>query len=128
MRGDDGETPLHDAAYWGYSDMVETLLQQGIDINDNKNRIAYTPLHYAVRMNHPKTVETLLRHGADIESKTKLRGWTALHIAACLRYNEVVDVLMKHGADADARDANQQTPQMLAAQTDKELIQTKTKQ
>jgi len=55
----------------------------------------------------------LLDAGADVAA-TSEQGATALHIAAFMGHGEVVTVLLDSGAEVGARDANQNTPQMLA--------------
>lgn len=69
----EGETPLHLAARWGRTELVEELLEAGADVDalDNYER---PPLEGALRgNNYDDIVELLLQHNAD-ESLLKHEG------------------------------------------------------
>ncbi|KAK3605476.1 hypothetical protein CHS0354_001462 [Potamilus streckersoni] len=59
------------------SDVVETLVKHGVDIN-SCDYDGITPLHYAVRQKKLKVIETLILLGSDPSIRTKT-GETAIH-------------------------------------------------
>jgi ankyrin repeat protein len=65
-RGFADETPLHSAAYYGDLEMVQVLLDYGVDVNVQA-RAGSTPLNFGMigRLNDPRVVRLLLDHGAD---------------------------------------------------------------
>jgi ankyrin repeat protein len=70
-----GWTPLHAAAANGHTRMVETLIEQGADINA-QDLAGSTPLHLAAARGHTDTISILLGYGADASIKNT-RGQTA---------------------------------------------------
>ena len=94
-----GATPLHVAAEYGYSEIVEVLLEHGAtpNIRDKDGR---TPLHYAAMFGNSKVVEVLLEHGADPNIRNKY-GSTPLHYAAAFDYPKIVELLPKDLSDYD---------------------------
>jgi len=96
VREDDyGATPLHAAAEYGYSEIVEVLLEHGAAPNI-REKYGDTPLHYAAMFGNSKVVEVLLEHGADPNIRDK-QGATPLHYAAAFDYPKIVEVLHKKG-------------------------------
>ena len=93
---DYGNTPLHAAAIYGYSEIVEFLLNHGVDPNIRNKKYGATPLHYAAAYGNSKVVEVLLEHGADPNIRDK-NGITPLHFAAVSDYPKIVEVLHKKG-------------------------------
>ena len=67
-RNNNGDTALHLAAYNGYMNCVEMLLNRGIDIN-SKNNDGWTALHLAAEEGDTNIVEILLNRGIDINSE-----------------------------------------------------------
>jgi Ankyrin repeats (many copies)/Zinc finger, ZZ type len=63
--GDYGNTPLHEAAWGGYREVVIVLLENGADINACTT-IGVTPLHLAARNGFSCVVSTLLDKDADM--------------------------------------------------------------
>ena len=64
------ETPLHQAARKGHTEVVKILLNAGGRTNA-KGRYGITPLHWAARWGQTEVVEPLLDAGADINPKDK---------------------------------------------------------
>jgi len=94
VREDDkGATPLHVAAEYGYSEIVEVLLEHGVDPNI-RDKYGDTPLHYAAVFGNSKVVEVLLERGADPNIRDKY-GLTPLHYAAAFDYPKIVELLHK---------------------------------
>ena len=98
IQNEGGYTALHWAAFWGYNEVVISLLKNGVTDLNIKNNIGYTALHVAARKGHNEIVIELLKNGAtDVNIKDKI-GYTALHVAARKGHNEVVLELLKNGA------------------------------
>ena len=69
-RGYKGWTALHAAVLYGHLNIVEMLLDRGIDINSKANGIdinGWTALHEAARWGNMDIVEILLERGIDID-------------------------------------------------------------
>ena len=89
------DTPLHIAAYFGYGDIVELLLNHQVDVNA-KNSHGKTPLHRATFNGHKDVVNLLLTHGAIVNAKDNY-GDTPLCEAMTYGYAEIADTLRQHG-------------------------------
>ena len=89
--------PLHDAAAFGRTRIVELLLDKGADVNV-RNEGGETPLHYAARHGHTKVVEILLEHGANVSEKGTGCG-TPLQWAAGNGQIKTAQLLLAAGAD-----------------------------
>lgn len=93
-RGNDGQAPLYEAAYLGFTEIAKTLIAHGADINtgDGGDYEGETPLQIAARCGHTATVALLLDHGADAKAKDK-HGYTALEHAWDEGFADVVALL-----------------------------------
>jgi ankyrin repeat protein len=92
------ETPLYTAAYAGYTEIAELLLQANANVNArvaNGGSIIYA----ACMKNKPETVKLLLSHSADIHLSTYNRNWSPLE--AAFDYPEIVELLVKHRPPPD---------------------------
>lgn len=92
------ETPLYTAAYAGYTEIAELLLQAKANVNArvaNGGSIIYG----ACMRNKPEMVKLLLSHGADIHLSTYNRNWSPLE--AAFDYPEIVELLVKHHPPPD---------------------------
>ncbi len=88
-----GDTPLHRACEWGYSPIVQLLLQHqssaNNDINSNSGNIVSlkddegnTPLHRAIDHNQPlEMIQLLLQHDSTVIHSKNQRGETPFHRA-----------------------------------------------
>ena len=108
---------LRFAAQNGHSQIVQLLLEAGIDINiadDDKDddgqdehyehfRNRRTALHEAAGNGHLEVVTLLLEAGAHKDA-VDCSGRTALHDAAMRGHSEVVKLLLEASADKDAAD------------------------
>ncbi len=65
---DDGQTPLHIAAYYGCGIGVELLVENGADINA-KDKWGKTPLHNAAYKHDYEIASFLVSRGADVNAK-----------------------------------------------------------
>ncbi|KAI8075283.1 hypothetical protein BC940DRAFT_287918 [Gongronella butleri] len=64
-----GTTPLIYAACFGYADIVDVLVQEGVDL-DKQDKNGWTALMWATINNHSHVVERLLDHGASTHLQT----------------------------------------------------------
>jgi ankyrin repeat protein len=71
ITGFNGNSLLIIATIKGHTEMVEFLVNKGIDINI-KNDEGNTALHYAISANRHKIIDILISYGADELSENKL--------------------------------------------------------
>lgn len=93
-------TPLHYAASRGHNDVVQLLVEHGVDINDFGKGDA-TPLQLATKNAHHETVRLLLELGADM--KPAPGSPTPLHMAIYSGNHTIFEVLLEKSVDADIR-------------------------
>lgn len=113
-------TPLHFAAGFGRSDVVELLLTNGANVH-SKDEGGLVPLHNACSFGHADVVQLLLKHGADPNARDKW-SYTPLHEAASKGKVDVVIVLIQNGADATIKNADGKTALDLAEPTAKLVL------
>ena len=91
------DAALHAAAHAGHLDIVNLLIDHGVDINDQGNKARITPLHAAVEGDFRSIVEVLLARNVvvDVEDGS---GWTPVMRATFKSYPEMVKLLRDHGA------------------------------
>lgn len=102
-----GYTSLHWAAHGGYEDMVEFLLQNGVDPN-LQDRDGHTALHLAAFSGHDSIVKLLLGKGSDREAQSNI-GWTALHVGGYAGRDAVAKALLRAGSNVEASDKRGRT-------------------
>eukprot|EP00996_Jenningsia_fusiforme_P004287 NODE_50_length_3774_cov_16.451275_g44_i0.p1 GENE.NODE_50_length_3774_cov_16.451275_g44_i0~~NODE_50_length_3774_cov_16.451275_g44_i0.p1 ORF type:complete len:1233 (-),score=249.86 NODE_50_length_3774_cov_16.451275_g44_i0:76-3237(-) len=115
---DRGRTQLHLAIETGNEDVVQMLLQEGVDVNAADNA-DWTPLMLALlkckdRLIGLKIAIKLLGNGASINQADNPRRWTALHFVVALGKHEELTFLKENGADFNAPDENLSTPLTIA--------------
>jgi len=103
-----GWTPLHEAAYWGRTEIAKLLLSHGADVNA-KDNFGWTPLHKAAEEGKTEITKVLLSHGADVNARD-WKGWTPLHWAAKHGNTEVAKILLSHGANPNAKTTKENWP------------------
>ncbi|XP_033740559.1 protein phosphatase 1 regulatory subunit 16A-like [Pecten maximus] len=82
-RSKDGMTPLAVAAFWGYAEIVEVLLECRADINTCNNNTLWTALHCAAFQGHGKVIMKLMDYKPDLYLKDN-QGRTAVDFASAL--------------------------------------------
>jgi len=108
QKNDDGETPLHLAAYMGKLEIVIYLVSQGADLNATDNYLQ-TPLHEAAYQARTEIADFLISNGSRVNAKD-ISAETPLHIAANREDLEFVRYLVSQGANVNIKDVNGETP------------------
>jgi ankyrin repeat protein len=109
-----GNTPLHLAAWKGYTAVVELLINAGAQVNE-RNNYRVTPLHKAADDGHIDVAELLINAGAEVNAQDK-DGMNPLHWAADRGRIAVVELLIKSNAELNVQDKYGNTPLHLAAE------------
>jgi ankyrin repeat protein len=94
-RDDDGCTPLHLAATWGYGAEAQALLKHGAEV-DALDHDGNTPLMYSGEIKSPNLVQLLIERGANKNQKDK-DGDTVLEWAWNASSWETVAYLLREG-------------------------------
>jgi len=93
-KNNDGNTALHEAARFGYLEIVRKILDKGADVN-MENNDGFTPLHSASASGFVKVAELLIEKGAKVNAKSK-NGRTPLAVAG--GNSAMKDLLRANGA------------------------------
>ncbi|MBV7328333.1 ankyrin repeat domain-containing protein [Chloroflexi bacterium TSY] len=99
--GPGGSTPLHHAAWKGYVEIVELLLDAGADIDAHNNNTHWgtIPLHAASHGKRTAVAKLLVQRGAQINLHSPLTNLTALGHTKAHNATAVAKFLRQHGAD-----------------------------
>jgi ankyrin repeat protein len=121
--GPGGQTPLHVASAFGYSDIVGCLLEFcDVDVlaADYKG---FTPLIMAAESGYGEVVRLLLNHPDVRVDDTDEEGRTALSWAAAGGYDEIVDLLLEYGkANPNAVDCRGRTALIWASSLGRDMV------
>jgi ankyrin repeat protein len=94
--GDEGETALLGAAFWGRPEAAKLLIEHGANVNA-KDGSGVVPLHEAAQMWNLAVARLLLEHGADVNARDD-KGLTPLDWAGRYReMPEMIRLLRSHG-------------------------------
>ena len=122
--GERGKSLLHCAAYKEDLEMIQVLLDYGLNVN-TPDKLGSTPLNFALEYRStvidPRVVRLLLDHGAD----PNVLGWqgkTQLHRASQSGRIEIIRLLVEHGASVEVRDDEGRTPMDVASGEQREEI------
>ncbi|HCO95235.1 MAG TPA: hypothetical protein DIU00_15005 [Phycisphaerales bacterium] len=142
-----GRTALHYAARNGHKEIVEVLLEHGVDVNVGEKYYNGTAAEGAMGQNHKEIVELLISKGADVSAlnfalyikdeaqarslieggadvnKQTPYGTTPLHRAVGAGLKKIVELLIDKGADVNAKDNWSWTPLHSAAYGRKEMVE-----
>lgn len=99
LQNDDGFAPIHAAVQRGHIECVETLLDNGVNIEE-KDGEGDTPLMVAIWYNKMDAIAMLLDHGANIEALNN-DGYTPLIQAVRKADKKVIQLLIDKGAKID---------------------------
>jgi uncharacterized protein len=98
MRADeDGPASLIAAVIADNIDLVQVLLEKGVEANCHEDPALLRPLHFAALYNSPGVIPLLVMAGADVAALTDCDD-TPLNIAKRHGYKQVIAVLNKHAA------------------------------
>ena len=107
-----GWTPLKCAARHGDLEMIQVLLDCGVDVDScgDGDSTSTTPLYTASWGGDPRAVRLLLDHGADLNIQLQDEKTTPLHAALEGGRVEVARVLIEYGASTEVKDSMGKTP------------------
>lgn len=108
-KNSNGFTCLVLAVKNGYLDMVNELLEIGLDIETPSGENDMRPLHFACNGFQTNMVQLLLEKGASAKSKDKISN-TPLHFAAARGVANIIALLDKADADVNATNNYGATP------------------
>ena len=94
-----GKPRLIQAVSEGHMDIVDSLLAEGVDVNEKDKELGETALMVAVQEKNVAIVRVLLAEGADVNTSDDRFGFTALLFASRGGNSEIVDLLISKGAD-----------------------------
>ena len=110
-RGDVQNIPLHSAAFNGDLEVVQILLEYGVDV-DCPDEFSRTPLNYASQNGHrndARVARLLIERGADTNTRS-YEGGTPLHCASVYGRIEIARLLIEHGANVEVKNDYGKTP------------------
>lgn len=115
----DQRVTLHQAAEDGDEELVQRLLESGVNI-DTTASDGRTALHFAAECGNDAIVSTLLERGAYVSAASiPSGGWhdkkfyggrTPLHWAAAGSHQHIIELLLDNGADPEATNVTGRTP------------------
>lgn len=118
----EGWTALHIAAYRGFLQICEVLLDYGDRTNINaKTNQMQSPLHLACSGNFKPVVQTLVRAGANLNA-VDYEGNSPLHLAVLEESREIVHWLLVRGPDLTIRNLEGRTAADLATRETLDLF------
>ena len=119
QKVNDQRMTLHQAAEDGDEEVVQRLLESGVNI-DTMASDGRTALHVAAECGNDDVVSILLERGAYVSAasipsgswhdKKFYGGRTPMHWAAAGSHLRVIELLLKHGADPGATNVTGRTP------------------
>jgi Ankyrin repeats (3 copies)/Ankyrin repeat len=113
-KKDGGDTALIAAARRECSEVVESVLRRGANVNAKNEQGATAMLMAAGGFNNT-IVRNLLNHGADVNSRTN-DGFTALMFAAANNQSDNVRILLRAGADVGVKNKDGKTALAFASE------------
>ncbi|XP_041972423.1 rabankyrin-5 [Aricia agestis] len=95
----DKHTPLHLCCTWGLTDVIQTLLEHGANIN-SKDAEGKTPLHIAIENQHAGIISLLLSQpGIDLSARDN-KGVSPFAAALTARNNKAAQAILERNPSA----------------------------
>ncbi|GAA5834679.1 hypothetical protein JCM3766R1_003638 [Sporobolomyces carnicolor] len=104
------QTSLHIAANAGRVDVVEWLLEVGVEKEISRDAAGETLLHVAAAKGFVEILAIYLERFQFVVDWVNSRGMTALHVAAMRGELDAAQVLVENGADVNAPDLHGNSP------------------
>ena len=102
-------TPLMCAIYWNQADLRDSLIHEGVDVNEISKRRGMTALTVAIRKQAAESVKALL------ETDRIILGMNRYVFTACSNQDvDIVKLLVEYGVKIDTVDQYNDTPLMTA--------------
>ncbi|XP_076079353.1 uncharacterized protein LOC143049638 [Mytilus galloprovincialis] len=115
-RNTDKVSPLYMASAYGYTEVVQMLINKKADINKCKDT-GVSPLYIACQEGHTEVVQMLTNNKADI-NKCDDKEVSPLYIACQEGHTEVVQMLINNKADINKCTDNGASPLFIACYID----------
>lgn len=97
---------LRDAAEEGNLDVIEGLIEKGVNVNEASEDAEETALHMAAMSGHVEIVDFLIQNGANVNAQNADH-WTPLHFAS--NSYEISALLIRKGANVNTVEQNNRT-------------------
>jgi ankyrin repeat protein len=123
LPDEEGRRPLHEAAFFGRTDMVRFLLCSGAVLDAPVHPFGYTALWFAVSQGHMDVVRLLLEKGASVNAADALSGQGLLHLAASRGDMKMAGLLIAAGIDTLKEDRRGQTARDYAARGNNKALE-----
>lgn len=99
ITDEEGNTLLHKAATYGYTDLAQLLIDKDLNINQARGN-GSTPLMIAAHKNQVGVAKLLIEKGANIHLK-RPNSWTVFHLAVEWADIKIVQLLIEKGANVN---------------------------
>ncbi|MFX0135000.1 MAG: ankyrin repeat domain-containing protein [Candidatus Hodarchaeota archaeon] len=96
------QTPLFHASDEGVQELVEMILEKGVENINHQDSYGLTVLHYASRKGYLGIVKALIAAGSDPNIKENY-GFTPLHETAENGHLEILKFLIENGGDVNSK-------------------------
>ncbi|OXU31849.1 hypothetical protein TSAR_016758 [Trichomalopsis sarcophagae] len=118
-------TPMNVAAALGHTNVVQLLLNCGVDVEEENftgsHDVLKTPLYFAVKNKRYEVAKMLLDAGCKI-NRSVLHNTTVLHVAISQASVALTYLLMEYGADCTFKDVYGRTALSCAVEYERESL------
>lgn len=118
-----GTSPLNYASSLGLKDIVMLLIENGVDVKNDKDNTGGTPFLHAVFQENYEIAKILIMNGSNVNAKGYM-DITPLHLALSRGHKKLIKLLLENGADVNSQEKTEGvTPLHLAlTRLDEEII------
>lgn len=96
---------MYEAATFRDVQVLQCMLDHGVDVNSESSHWNRTALHRAAEMDDVDIANWLIDNGADVDAQDE-RAASVVHLAATLRHKGVLKILLERGADPNYKDSD----------------------